>query len=61
MTQIKQFYRLLTDNSELEVLVPGCVGVWKEDEEIFTKYFNENLKAIDEAELDLEFDEEDIY
>jgi len=59
MSPIRQFYRLLIENSELEVLVPGCVGVWKEDKDIFTKYYNINAKSIEGIDVDLE--EEDIY
>lgn len=52
--EAKEHYKLLKENNELEELLITTTGEWEEDKQIFTKYYNENVKFIMDFEKDMD-------
>lgn len=55
--KVKREYDALLDSGELEDMFPQLSGTWKKDEKLFTKLWEQNIKAI--KSIDVNFDEND--
>lgn len=55
--KVKSEYQALLDSGELQDMFPQLSGVWKKDEKLFTKLWEQNIKAI--KSIDVNFNEDD--
>ena len=67
MSNIQEYYQSLKDSGDLDEVFPKNKGSWEADKVLFTQYYNENIKFIEDFEkgskidfdLDLDIEEED--
>ncbi len=53
-SKVLSYYLVLKSSGELSQLFPDLKQEWEEDEIYFTQYYNENIKFIDDFEINLE-------
>lgn len=61
MLDAKKQYNSLLKCGELKEILPGAKGKWEDDQKIFLRYCEENEKILNDAFLDFDVEEEDIF
>jgi len=55
--KVKREYNVLLESGELLEMYPDLSGSWTKDKKEFTKFWEENVRAI--KDIEIEFDEDE--